>query len=316
MIGSLSRWRQRHIIRKSPEQSELGFLAGAFIGAAVERVRSRLCRDQWFLAVRPATPGPAGFQFLVPDAARFYADPFLHRKGDRHFVFFEEMVFGPAKGRISVAEILKDGSFSAVTPVLERPYHLSYPFVFDWRGETFMVPESCANGTIELYRAREYPYVWQQEMVLLSDISAVDATLWELQGRWWMFVNVALPGQYICDFLNVYSSISPLGDWRAHPRNPVVHDRGGSRPAGSLFMMDGRIIRPAQDCSRVYGGAIVLKRLEELTESSYCEVEAGRIEPSIIPGASRVHTMNRNDRWEVYDGFRWAWGPRKMGRPG
>jgi hypothetical protein len=41
--------------------------------------------------------------------------------------------------------------------VLERPYHLSYPYVFFVGDDAFMLPETAANGAIELYRAVSFP---------------------------------------------------------------------------------------------------------------------------------------------------------------
>ena len=310
-MGSVSRWRERHIVRKTPDQNELAFLAGAAVGSAVDRVRSWFYRDQWFLALRRAGEPNAPFSFLMPDTGRFYADPFLHQRDEKTFLFFEELPFASGQGHIAVVEIAQDGKLGTPQPALQRPYHLSYPFVFDWRGDTYMIPESLANRTVEMYRARNYPCEWEPVTVLLKDISAADATLVEHGGRWWMFANVARPGEYICDYLHLWWADSPLGPWQAHPRNPIVHDRSGSRPAGALFRRGDLLLRPAQDCASEYGGAIVLKQVDCLTEQDYAETPAGRIEPSMFPGARRVHTVNRTDQWEVYDVFRWVRGPRE-----
>ncbi len=38
------------------------------------------------------------------------------------------------KGHISVIRMDEQGVYSEPVKVLERPYHLSYPFVFEWEG--------------------------------------------------------------------------------------------------------------------------------------------------------------------------------------
>ncbi len=44
------------------------------------------------------------------------------------------------------------------------------------------------------------------------------------------------------------------------------------RPAGALFTVAGQIYRPAQDCSRTYGGAIVINKIERLTPEKFVEL--------------------------------------------
>ena len=61
--------------------------------------------------------------------------------------------------------------------VLERPYHFLYPFVFQWRGTWFMMPESSKASRIEVFSARQFPWEWTPEAVLFDSLQAVDSTL-------------------------------------------------------------------------------------------------------------------------------------------
>jgi len=45
--------------------------------------------------------------------------------------------------------------------VLDEPYHLSYPYVFEWQGDYYMVPESYQVNSILLYRAVNFPTDWE-----------------------------------------------------------------------------------------------------------------------------------------------------------
>ena len=74
--------------------------------------------------------------------------------------------------------------------MLEKDYHLSYPFTFEWRGAHYMIPETAAHGAVELYKGVEFPFKWEMEKTLLKGVNATDATLVEADGLWWMFVNV------------------------------------------------------------------------------------------------------------------------------
>ncbi len=123
--------------------------------------------------------------------------------------------------------------------MLERDCHVSYPLTFTWNGSWYMIPETAQNRTVELYRAVDFPHRWEFELVLLSDIEAVDATAAEIEGSWWMFVNIGVEGASTWDELHLYSAPTPLGPWVPHARNPVKSDVRSARPAGRVFSRGG-----------------------------------------------------------------------------
>lgn len=275
-----------------------------------EKVHELTEFDQWTLAYRLAphancgnVPDMAPFRFrpLVPPVDRFWADPFPLRVGDRYFVLFEELEYRAPKGRICGVEIGKQGPVGEPVRVLERDYHLSYPYTFEWRGELFMIPETAANRTVELYRAVRPPYEWAFDRVLLSDVSLVDATVVEIDGRWWMFTGSIARGGSRCDELNLFFADSPLGPWHPHRRNPVVSDVRHARPAGRLFEIDGHWYRPAQDCSRRYGYAIALRRIVRLDPERFEEVTVGALRPEWAPSVVATHTVNAVDGLTIID---------------
>ncbi len=248
-------------------------------------------------------PDFRNLRYLVPPRDRFWADPFVIAEGDRHFVFFEEFRDRDRRGRIVAVEVDERGAVShAPVPVLERPYHLSYPFVFRWRGGLYMLPETAENGTVELYRCEEMPSRWRLERVLLTNVRAYDATLWHQGDRWWMFVNIAPPGTDGTDELHLYSSrVTPLGPWIPHPKNPVIVDARRARSAGPLFVVDGTLYRPSQDCSVAYGHSISINRVDALDEHDYRETLVERIEPGWRRDIMRVHTLGASGRLHVVD---------------
>jgi hypothetical protein len=105
------------------------------------------------------------------------------------------------------------------------------------------------------------------------------------------------------------------GRWHYHPANPVSSDARRARPAGSLFYRDGRLFRPAQDCSVRYGYAIVLNEVLKLSKTEYQERAAETIQPSWRPGLLGTHTINANERYEVIDGLRREAGPNTGSPP-
>ncbi|MBN1346224.1 MAG: hypothetical protein JXQ73_26280 [Phycisphaerae bacterium] len=274
-----------------------------------------LFNPKWFLAVRPAGQmnhqayDTTGFEVIEPPKGQSWADPFLLEQDDRTHVFFEDLVLPKGKGVISHLTIAPDGARSPSSVVLQREYHLSYPFVFEWKKQVFMIPETAQNRTVELYRAVEFPARWELQTVLFRDLTAVDTTLLERDGRFWLFTNIGSPGGGNNDDLFLFHGESPLGPWTPHPLNPVVSDVRRARPAGRLFYSGDQLLRPSQDCSNRYGGAIAINRVVGLTETEYHEEPFARIEPTWYPGALGTHTLNRTERFEIIDGYvlRWKW---------
>lgn len=272
---------------------------------AVEKIATV---EQWSIAFRFAADEPwsgslAGFQRLTPPGDGFWADPFPIQRGGKSYIFFEDLPQAGGRAHISVIEVDRHGRASKPVRVLERDYHLSYPFLIEDEGQLYMVPESAANHTIEIYRCIDFPAKWRRERVLVDHIFAADATLHRHGGRWWMFANVAANGAEIHDELHVFASERLTGEWKPLDINPVKSDVRGARPAGKLFVQDGHLYRPAQICAPLYGAGISLQRVTRLDEGGFEEHEERRILPAASEGVLGLHTMNRAGDLSVTDAF-------------
>jgi hypothetical protein len=282
----------------------------ARVGARIARraVTKALYLDQWSLAFRfgqdsNVPPDLARFTRIVPPRDRDWADPFALHKDGRYYVFFEELPYAAGKAHIAMLELDRNGRWSAPVRVLERDYHLSYPFLVEHDGSLFMVPESGRNRTIEVYRCVEFPLRWRLERVLLDGLRCVDATLHRSAERWWMFANGAAGDSRVFDDeLHLFHADRLLGDWRAHPRNPVKSDARCARPAGALFMRNGALHRPAQICVPRYGAGLSINRVLRLTPHEYAERQTERFLPQ--GDVLGLHTVNRAGDLTVVDIFR------------
>lgn len=267
-------------------------------------------RDQWFVAYtigrcQEMSESFHDVKLMLPPKDRFWADPFPIEHDGEYFIFIEEVEHRNGKGYISVIRMNPDGGWQQPVKVLDKAYHLSHPFVFRWQGEYYMIPESAANKTIELYRCRSFPLEWELEKVLLNDVQAVDATVAEIDGLWWLFTNVAaVDGASTNDELHLFYADTPLGPWVPHRRNPVKSDVRSARPAGALFRWKGALYRPAQDSSVAYGQAISINRVERLTPTEFVETEASKVLPLWHRNLSRNHTLNHAGALTVIDGLR------------
>jgi hypothetical protein len=297
----------------APGLKDLAVFAARFVRWGLRRaISDLLMRRQWFLAVRPgdgdpARPGFASQPFtpLHPPKGTGWADPFLFTHRGRDWLFIEEIP-GRSKGVISVMERQPGGSFGPPRRVLAEPFHLSYPNVFEHEGRIYMVPESAQANQARLYRATDFPGGWALDRVLMDGLPLTDATFLSHGGKWWMFASVRPHGGSSWDELHLFVSEDRLGPYRPHPANPVVSDVRRSRPAGRVFGKNGRLYRPAQDCSGCYGRALGVMEITLLTETAYEEREAARLEPDLIPGSFCLHTLEARQGLEIVDGQRFV----------
>lgn len=245
------------------------------------------------------------FKKLIPPKDKFWADPFLWNHEGQHFVFLEELPFATEKGYISVLEILKNGETTPPQKVLELPYHLSYPFLFELDKKLYMIPESFSARNIQLFECINFPHQWQHKMDLMTNVVAADSTLLFHQNKWWMFTNmVENEGSSLDDELYLFYADSPLTSaWTAHPKNPIVSDVRRARPAGNLFWENGKLIRPSQDCSKVYGFGFNFNEIEILSETEYQEKHLTNIRPDWDKNLHRVHSFNHQNGLTIIDGM-------------
>lgn len=239
--------------------------------------------------------------YLKPPAGCFWADPFPLQYQGEYYILFEELAYATQRGRLLAIKVSESQEASSPMVVLENEHHLSYPFVFYWQEQLYMVPETSSQGRVELLRCVEFPGHWEVCKVMLNHIRAADASLWEQDGTWWMFVNVAPESADLCDELHLYFSDSPLGDWQPHPSNPLCSDIRCARPAGPLFEAAGQLFRPSQDSAERYGHSLWINRVEQLDRTSYRESSAQRIKPDWRDDVTRVHTLARTGRLTVLD---------------
>ncbi len=274
------------------------------------RIRTKFYFDQWIVLFSFGKPGSISrsiykYKRIIPPSDRFWADPFVIFKDEKYFVFFEELIYkkkGEA-GHLSVMEITKDGIVSEPKIILKKPYHLSYPFIFEYNNIYYMIPESSGDSTIQLYECTDFPYKWEFKMNLMENITAVDTTIFFKDNKFWLFVNVSeIPGVSKSEELFLFSSDSLFSnDWKSHPSNPIISDIRSARPAGRIFYHKGRLYRPSQDCSVAYGYSILLNEIVELTEEKYKEIKISDITPDWDKDVIATHTLSFDHDLTVID---------------
>jgi hypothetical protein len=208
-------------------------------------------------------------------AALFVADPFIVRKDGVWYMFFEVLNKSNQRGEIGLA-VSDDGlAWQYRRIVLREPFHLSYPYVFEWQGDYYMIPESWrGGGGVQLYKAAAFPDQWVCMGSLLEGNRFADSSLFRHADKWWLFTETSDKVQ--SPLLRLFMAEELMGPWREHPMSPIVDsDPHVARPGGRVIAAGERIIRFTQDVYPVYGTRLHAFEILELTEATYRERQIG-----------------------------------------
>ncbi len=323
--GSLSQVRNSNSSRPSGERPSALRVAARI---AQRRLKAKLFTnppDQWVIAVarrgderfddaRLLLPDPSSLGWIEPPIDGLVADPFLQRVGSSSMLFYEEARAPDWRG--SLKAVALDSAGRPCGPgvtILERPHHLSFPNTFlahsdpEW---LYLLPEQAKRGTTALYRspARAKPseLAFDEYQVLLDNFEGIDPVLhWE-SPYWYLFVTDGRNLNTDNNLLIFYSE-NLEGPYLPHIGNPVRLGLRGSRMAGQLFLYNGRLIRPGQDCSIRYGGRIILYAVDCLSPDCYQETEISAFGPEVLKSDYLgLHTISIDKSLIAIDALRYC----------
>src|SRR5262245_53953761 len=175
--------------------------------------------------------------------ARIVADPFMLNVKGTWYMFFEVWNGQSNKGEIALATSQDGLKWTYQQIVLAETFHLSYPYVFEWMNDYYLIPEAQQAEAIRLYRASPFPSAWSCVATLmsrpLSEAHLADPSIFRHDGRWWLFIrtNPRSKPAALC----LYYADDLVGPWREHRSSPVV--KGNihiTRPAGRVLSFNGK----------------------------------------------------------------------------
>ncbi len=183
----------------------------------------------------------------------FLADPFFLKVKDTFYIFFEHQILN------SVAEIgllsSTDGlNYKYRGTVLKQPFHLSYPQVFKYKNDYYMIPETKRAFSVLLYKAKKFPFQWQVCDTLIKNVEYVDPTI---------YLSDTLNIMTVCDkdwHLYMYEADSLFGSWKLH-KDPIVMIGSEARCGGRIIPYKNKLLLPIQNCTEGYGHGVSLYQL-------------------------------------------------------
>jgi hypothetical protein len=235
----------------------------------------------------------------------FWADPFLYKHGEQFYVFFENYSYKTKKGKISVGKVTEDGkggySVVDVKDILDFDYHLSYPQIIEEDGEVFLMPETCQNKRLEVYRCVEFPMKWELYATAFEGDEVVDATYFQDgNGDRWILLNKGWTHEaelYIYKIDNLkLENITP------HRLNPVLIDCRKARNGGGIFKYENEYYRPSQiNTHGIYGKGLQISKIKKLTLDEFEDENVISIEPNFKKGLMAMHHLHQLENDYVFD---------------
>lgn len=255
------------------------------------------------------------FEWLpMKDSSLSWADPFVFKGQDGQVnILFESVSTVKLDGNISLLTCDEQMQPLSEKLLLNNGHHLSYPFIFEEEGRTYVIPENAFSGKLTAYEFNHQSKTLVNPVVILP-MEVIDPTILKSDGKYWLFCTML--GDGLNRDLHIFYADQLLGPYQSHAQNPVRSDLTGSRPAGQFISVDGNIYRPAQNCSNYYGESITINKINLLTPTRFEEEAYMTIEPNQDDEFNYgIHTINAIDNLIIVDGQKSHFQPvQQLGR--
>jgi hypothetical protein len=253
------------------------------------------------------------------DSTVFLADPFFVKEKDTFYLFFEHKT-SKSNADIGLLTSVDGKKYHYRGTVLSQKFHLSYPQVFKYKNDFYMVPESKRANAVLLFKAHRFPFDWRICDTLISDVQLVDPSIYLSDS-----LNILVASDYAKN-MYVYRADSLFGKWKLHQK-PIALIGTESRAGGRFFADKKGLILPVQNFSKGYGYGVSLYRFS-FKDGSYT---IKREKPFFLVANENIKEFNAgmhqldmqrldaNHYYYVYDGNRLNsnsksfnfWGPLK-----
>jgi len=240
-----------------------------------------VAKDAWSIGIYT---GPSPFELAEPqnvanpvltaaDVTDFDADilahPFMVVTDSTYYMFFTVKHGATDTGGIGLAQSKNGFEWKYKQLVIKEPFVQSYPYVFKWKEDYYLIPEAHSETSVRLYRATHFPDKWTYVKDLVTGERFISASVVHYNDRWWMFV--APQGN---DKLKLFFASDLTGTWTEHPQSPIIkNDPNIARPGGRLLVVDGTLYRMGQDCHPTYGNQVHAFQITEISTTDYRETK-------------------------------------------
>lgn len=248
----------------------------------------------------------------------FQADPFLFAKNDELFLFYELQYWG-SPAYIAMTKTNDLTTWSKPMVVLKEPFHLSFPFVFEDKGEIYMIPESQEKDSIRLYKGNEDLTSFTFCRTILKKercdgliFNYSDSFIYKKDNVYYLFTSFFKDWKYVMELY--YSDDLESGVFKPHPKSPICINNKYGRNGGSMINYGDKLFRVSQDCSQAYGESVALHEVLVLNINDYDEklyMDDLFIDNPLFPeGGHQLNILKYRDYYVYATDYKknvWSW---------
>ena len=234
----------------------------------------------------------------------FWADPFIFKHKDKDYIFFENYDYKSKKGKISCGRV-NNSQLIDVVDVIEKEYHISYPFIFKEDNNIFLIPETSENNRLEIYKCVDFPFNWELHSTVFEGEKIIDASIYICKNKnKWLFLNKPA-GINAPDSSDLYIYKVNSDDFKElepHKNNPVIINSKVARNGGAIFEYKNEIYRPSQaNIEGIYGRGLNINKIKKLTIDEYIEETIIMAKPNFDKGLIAMHHLHQSNDIFVID---------------
>ncbi len=252
----------------------------------------------------------AEFNCVTGDKDFWYADPILFTKDGRSYLFMEAFDKKANLGRVAYCELTDKGA-TAPQLVLVEPFHMSFPTVFAFNNDIYMLPETSADKSLRLYKAVDFPTKW--ELVKRFDMGRlfVDTVTTHITDKGFSILTCEISPykEYECRFQKFdicreedgNFTISENKDFNTNQEYDLK-----SRNGGAIFELQGKRYVAAQESSSSEYGLYMdyyeyRDDTKRIATTPQYRVSAKNVTVVGAPKGEGVHSYCFNDEYEIID---------------
>lgn len=264
------------------------------------------------------------FDRIPYDDTFWYADPILTTYRGEEILLMESFDMRTQLGSIACARFGEDGKLSAPQVIIQEPYHMSFPMVFYWQDALYMIPETCGNRSLNLYRCRGEITEWSLVKSFPVKERLVDTVVIACHEDCVELICSALQdGDAFNNKWQKFRIVREEEDYRLEADeafNAGTDYDYGHRMAGSLITEGDRQILPTQESTLVdYGAYLYLKDFSGRDITDLPVLKKVTVDNILLPDVDQkeqigVHSYALSSNYEVVDMRYFCFSPRNRMR--
>ena len=237
----------------------------------------------------------------------WFADPHVIKEKKFHYIFFEDYSLKKGKGSISCIRVDKNNRIKHFREIIEENFHLSFPFIFKYNKNYFMIPESEKDNSIRLYKCVTFPNKWKFVKKIIENINCVDSVLFKWKKKWILLTSQA-GNKFLHNKLFAFTAKNPISNnWTKLNSSPIVYSNISGRNAGLIIESRKKIYRISQAyLPGNYGAFISINKILNIFKNKYHEKKIKDILPLYEKNIRGIHTLNYVKNFTVFDYSKWV----------